>query len=144
MQTPVSIKTTLPCIPSFMPCQNFLLWPLQYCAALVACSCCRPSKVTYLLFNEQDHLRCMSPLVAAASRGDVAEVRQFLKAGVPVSELDIRDGTDVSTMHTAVCEGHIPVVRCLIEEGVADIDSINYMGAMCGTAVTSCFLRSCH
>jgi hypothetical protein len=72
----------------------------------------------------------MSPLVAAASRGDVAEVRRFLKAGVPVSELDIRDGTDVSAMHTNVCEGHIPVVRCLIKEGVADIDSINYMGAI--------------
>jgi hypothetical protein len=66
----------------------------------------------------------MSALVAAADRGDVAGVQRLLKEGASVSELDLRNGIRVSAMYMPVVKGDIPVVKCLIEEGGADINAM--------------------
>jgi ankyrin repeat protein len=66
----------------------------------------------------------MTALVAAASRGDVSGVQRLLKEGASVNEFD-SEGS--SAMGKAVSRGHIPVVKCLIQEGGVDIDAAMHM-----------------
>jgi hypothetical protein len=63
----------------------------------------------------------MPALAAAASRGDVTEVRRLLREGASLGESDVNGRT---AMHMALFRRHTLVVKCLIKEGGADIDAV--------------------
>ena len=62
----------------------------------------------------------------AAERGDAEEVNRLLAAGVPI---DAATETGVTALHNAACEGHVAVVKVLLDKG-ANVDpksTKNYM-----------------
>jgi hypothetical protein len=62
----------------------------------------------------------MPALVAAADRGNVADVRRLLREGASLDESDVNGRT---AMYMAVDGRHNLVVKCLIKEGGADIEA---------------------
>lgn len=71
----------------------------------------------FSLLTQQSAIDKGQALILATQEGRAADVKNFLREGVPVDYRDVTDGRDSTSLMWAAWNGHLECVRVLVEGG---------------------------